>query len=475
MSLDAGFRRRLVSIVGDDGFFDDLVHRRVYDTDAYPLKSGLCDAVVLPRDAVEVQRVVLACIDAGVAFAPRGAGTGLSGGCVASAGVVQIGLARLRRIVSVDPLARLAVVEPGVVNQELSAEVARHGLEFAPDPSSQIACTVGGNFCENAGGPHTLKYGVTLGHVVAVRMIDPSGALVELRSTAAGGRGPDLLALHCGAEGTTGLVVELTLRLTPVPGHRRTFLALFADLDAAADAVTRIVRTGAVPAAMELVDRVMLDALEQAFGLSVSREAGAVLILEVDGEADTVGHEARLVEAACREAGALELEHARTADDRARLWRARKHAFGAVGRLAPDYATQDGVVPRAAVPQIVRCIAEAAHRHDLKIGIVLHAGDGNIHPAILYDRRDPAMVERALSASAEILARCIELGGTPTGEHGIGWEKRDYLPRLFSPAEMELMHEIRVALDPGGICNPGKVLPDGGGCGEARAVQGGAP
>jgi glycolate oxidase len=468
MTLELAFRHRLKSIVGDDGVFDDVVHRKVYSADAYPLKSAVPDAVVLPRNARQVQRVIFACRDAQIAFVARGAATGLSGGCVAGEGMIQIGFSRMRRILSVDPLARLAVIEPGVVNQELSDEVARHGLEFAPDPSSQIACTVGGNFAENAGGPHTLKYGVTLGHVVAAKMLDPAGGFVELRSTTAGAPGPDLLALHCGAEGTTGLVVELTVRLTPAPARRRTLLAIFADLDSAADAVTRIVRAGAVPAAMELVDRVMLDAVEEAFDLGVPSAAGAVLILEVDGEADAVAREARLVERACRQAGVLELEHARSAEDRARLWRARKHAFGAVGRLAPDYATQDGVVPRAAIPAIVRAVRDAAVRHQLRIGLVLHAGDGNIHPAILYDRRQPGQVERALGASADILGRCIELGGTPTGEHGIGWEKREFMSRLFSPTEIELMHEIRNAFDPQHACNPGKVLPEGGGCGEAR-------
>jgi glycolate oxidase len=461
-------RKRLLSIVGDDGFFDDPVHRHVYEADAYAFDAGAPDAVVLPRSAEEVQRVVRCCIESGISFAPRGSGTGLSAGCVAGEGSIQIGLARMRRIFRVDPLARRAVVEAGVINQELSDEVARHGLEFAPDPSSQIACTVGGNFAENAGGPHTLKYGVTFPHVLAARIVDPHGRIVELGSTTSGIHGPELLALHCGAEGTTGIVAELTVRLTPVPAARRTFLALFRSLGEAAEAVRKVVLTGAVPAAMELVDRIMLDAVEQAFGFAVPKEAAAVLILEVDGERDTVNRESTIVAEACDRAGAFRIEHAESEEERRRLWRARKHAFGAVGRLAPDYATQDGVVPRAAVPEIVRTIEEASRVHDLRIGTVVHAGDGNIHPAILYDRRDPALVERAFAASADILRRCIELGGTPTGEHGIGLEKRDYLPELFGPGEMELMAELRDALDPDHRANPGKVLPSGSGCGEAR-------
>ena len=304
-----------------------------------------------------------------------------------------------------------------------------------------------------------------------MKLVDAHGQIVDVESPTTGANGPDLLALHCGAEGTTGLVVELTVRLTPIPAERRTFLALFTSLTDAAEAVRKVVRTGAVPAAMELVDRIMLDAVEEAFGLSVAKEAAAVLILEVDGEADTVERESGLIEDACRSAGAIGLEHAQTEEDRARLWRARKHAFGALGRLAPDYATQDGVVPRVAVPAIVRTIENVAARYGLTIGTVLHAGDGNIHPAILYDRRDPKLVEKALSASREILHRCIELGGSPTGEHGIGLEKRDYLPQLFGPGEMALMRELREGLDPDHRCNPGKVLPTGSGCGEARLPE----
>lgn len=468
MTLMPALRQRLRSIVGEDGFFDDEIHRHVYEADAYAFDAGLPDAVVLPRGSEEVQRVVRACIEAGVSFSPRGSGTGLSAGCVAGEGSIQIGMARMRRILRVDPLARRAVVEAGVINQELSDEVARHGLEFAPDPSSQVSCTIGGNFAENAGGPHTLKYGVTLPHILAARMVDPHGNLVDVASPATGGPGPDLLAFHCGAEGTTGLAVELTVRLSPVPAARRTSLALFSSLSDAARAVREIVRTGAVPAAMELVDRVMLDALEEAFDLRVPAEAAAVLILEVDGEPDVVEREAEVVAKACHRSGALRLEQARNEEDRARLWRARKHAFGAVGRISPDYATQDGVVPREAVPAIVQTIEDVARAHDLTIGTVLHAGDGNIHPAILYDRRDPDLVRRALAASSDILHRCIELGGSPTGEHGVGLEKREYLRAMFGGAEIECMRELRTALDPDHRSNPDKVLPTGAGCGEAR-------
>ena len=398
----------------------------------------------------------------------RRAGTGLSGGCLALRGGVQIGLARLRRILEIDPLDRFARVEAGVVNLELDEACAPHGLGFAPDPSSQIACTVGGNFAENAGGPHTLKYGVTLPHVLAARVVTPEGEWLELGGESAAGPGIDLLALQCGAEGTLGIVTELTVRLVPHARALRTFSALFETIGDAARTVSELVRRGTVPAAMELIDRVMLDAVEEAFGLGLPRDVGAVLIIEVDGEADTVEHDTASVRTVCAANGVRELREAASSIERALLWRARKHAFGAVGRLAPDYATQDVVVPRACIPEIVEFIAETSRRWQLTIGTVIHAGDGNLHPAVLYDRADPELVRRALGAVGDIVARCLELGGSPTGEHGIGLEKRHTLPALFGPADLASMRAVRRALDPHDVCNPDKVLPAPGGCGESR-------
>lgn len=466
--IAASLRRALVAVCGDDAVFDDPTHRRVYEGDAYAFDAVPPAAVVLPHTQEQVREVVRRCVEHGVPFAPRGAGTGLSGGCLALRGGVQIGLARLRRILEIDPLERLARVEAGAVNLELDQACAAHGLGFAPDPSSQIACTVGGNFAENAGGPHTLKYGVTLPHVLGARVVTPDGEWLELGGESAAGPGIDLLALQCGAEGTLGIVTELTVRLVPRARALRTFLALFETLGDAARTVSELVRRGTVPAAMELIDRIMLDAVEEAFGLGLPRDVGAVLIIEVDGEPDTVEHDAHSVRTVCAMHHARELREAASVAERTALWRARKHAFGAVGRLSPDYATQDVVVPRARIPEIVAFIADTAERWQLTIGTVIHAGDGNLHPAVLYDRADPELVRRALGAVGDIVARCLELGGSPTGEHGIGLEKRHTLPALFGPADLDLMRAMRRALDPHDVCNPDKVLPAPAGCGESR-------
>lgn len=468
--LTPALRRALVAVCGEDGVFDDATHRRVYEGDAYAFDAVPPAAVVLPRTQDEVREVVRRCVEHGVAFAPRGAGTGLSGGCLALRGGVQIGMARLRRILEIDPLDRCARVEAGVVNAELDAASAVHGLGFAPDPSSQIACTVGGNFAENAGGPHTLKYGVTLPHVLGARIVTPEGEWLRLGGRHAAGPGIDLLALQCGAEGTLGIVTELTVRLSPRPRAVRTFLAVFESIGEAARTVSELVRRGTVPAAMELIDRVMLDALEQAFGLGLPTDAGAVLLIEVDGEADVVQADAHAVRDVCAQQNAREVREAVDAEERSMLWRARKHAFGAVGRISPDYATQDVVVPRAAIPAIVDFIGETARHWQLTIGTVIHAGDGNLHPAVLYDRADPELVRRALGAVGDIVARCLELGGSPTGEHGIGLEKRHTLPALFGPADLDAMRAVRRVLDPYDLCNPDKVLPAPAGCGETRAL-----
>lgn len=441
-------------------------YRRVYDSDAYPHEAAAPDVVALPRSQDELVAVVRACHELRLPFAPRGAGTGLAGGCVLPGGGVQIGVARLDRIVAVDPVARTAVVEPGVVNLALSRAVAQHGLHFAPDPSSQVAATIGGNVANNSGGPHTLKYGVTLPHVLGLRWVLPDGEVVELGGDGLPRGGIDLLGLACGSEGTLGIAARVTVRLTPLPDAVRTFLLVYDEVAQAARMVSRLIASGVVPAAMELIDQLMLGAVEDAFGFGFPRDAGAVLIVELDGAGpDVEAGAARLREVAA-EAGLRELREASGDDERAQLWKARKHAFGAIGRLAPNYATQDGVVPRARTPEIVARIAEVADRHGLRIGNVLHAGDGNIHPLILYDRKDPAQLEAALAACDDIMDACIALEGSPTGEHGIGLEKTRYMERLFGPDELEAMAELKAAFDPDGRCNPGKVLPAGGHCAE---------
>ena len=470
MALTREQRRQLVAILGEDGVLDDPTHRRIYDGDAYTLDRFTPDAIVLPREQDQVLEVVRWCNRHQIPYAPRGAGTGLSGGCLTLRGGLQIGLARMRRILEIDPFLRVARVEPGVVNLDLGIAAAAHGLTFAPDPSSQAACTLGGNFAGNSGGPHCLKYGVTLPHILGATVVTPEGELLKLGGRHDPGPGVDLLGLLVGSEGTAGLAVELTLRLTPLPKAVRTLLAVFPTVTAAAHSVSRVIARGVIPAAMELIDAVMIRAVERAFQLGFPQDAGAVLLIELDGAAEDLPAQERVVEEVCRQYGCRQLEVAKNERERALLWKARKHAFGAVGRISPDYATQDGVVPRAMVPAICDFIADAARRYGLTVGVVLHAGDGNIHPAILYDRRDADSVERALRVGGEILQACIDMGGSPTGEHGVGMEKREFLPLIFSADEMDAQRQIREALDSTGLCNPLKVLPTGGECAELRVA-----
>jgi len=471
VALPPELRRELLAILGEDGFFDDPVHRKVYDSDAYPHDRHRPDAIALPRTRQEVIELVRCCRRHDIPIAPRGAGTGLSGGAVPLEGGVQVGLARMRKILEIDSFQRLARVEPGVVNLELSRAAAGCGLHFAPDPSSQVACTLGGNFAGNSGGPHCLKYGVTLPHVLGAEIVTPEGDLLRLGGDHDAGEGADLLGLYIGSEGTGGIVVELTLRLVPLAPAVATFLVVFETIHDAATAVSRLVARGIVPAALELIDQMMMRAVEDAFGFGFPVDAGAVLIIEIDGPHEAMPVEGRRIEETCRQCGCRQFRTARDEEERAQLWKARKHAFGAVGRISPNFATQDGVVPRSELPRICEFLQEAGERHGVTVGVVLHAGDGNLHPVLLYDERDEDSVRRALAASRAIIAECVRLGGSPTGEHGIGLEKREFLPLVFGPWEMQLQGQLREALDPTGLCNPGKVLPSGG-CGEiGRAAR----
>lgn len=469
--LSPGRRSDLVAICGEDSVFDDPTHRRVYDSDAYSFAGIEPDAVVLPKDQETVRELVRWCLRESIPYVARGAGTGLSGGCLSSGGGIQIGTARLNRIVELDPFERWARVEPGVVNLQLDRAAAKHGLGFAPDPSSQGACTVGGNFAENSGGPHTLKLGVTLPHVLGARIVGDDGEFLELGGRHRPAAEVDLLALSVGAEGTCGIATELTLRLVPIPSSVETFLAVFDRIEDAAAAVSAMIAQGVVPAAMELIDQVMIRAVEEAFEFGFPLDADAVLLVEIDGDPLSVQHDASRARSILNDNDAREIRQAQSETERAQLWKARKHSFGAIGRMAPNYATQDGVVPRASVPDIVRKIRETSRASGIGIGTVIHAGDGNIHPCVLFDGRNEDEVERALAASYEILEECIRLEGSPTGEHGIGLEKREFLPRLFGPDDLEAMAEIRRAFDPRQLSNPDKVLPGAGGCGELRLTH----
>src|SRR6185369_7722041 len=392
-------------------------------------------------------RVVRVAADAGVPFVPRGAGTGLSGGCLPAEAPLVIGTSRMRAIRAIDVPNRRVVAEAGVVNAEVSRVVRVAGLQYAPDPSSQNACTIGGNVAENSGGPHTLKYGVTTNHVLAVELVLPDGEVVTLGDGIDDAFGYDLTGVVCGAEGTLGIVTAATLRLVPLPEAVTTMLGVFATVADATATVSAIIAAGVVPAALEMMDRTIVAAVEAAYHVGFPTDAGAVLIIEIDGPAAGLDAIALRLEAICREHGATQVRRAADEAERAALWKSRKRAFGAVGRLAPNYCTQDGVVPRTRLPEILERICEIGARYAVRVGNVFHAGDGNIHPVILYDERDAAETARVLEAGREILAACVALGGSVTGEHGIGVEKIAELGLTFSPDDLAVMRAVRSAFD----------------------------
>jgi glycolate oxidase subunit GlcD len=450
----------LEQVVGREACLSRAEELFVYEVDGTTLHAARPSAVVLPRDRSEIQRVVQVCRAHGVPFVPRGAGTGLSGGAIAARGAVVIECSRMDRILRVVPEDRLAVVQPGVVNADLSKAVAVHGLHYAPDPSSQAACTLGGNVAENSGGPHTLKYGTTTDHVLALEVVLPDGELVRLGTASGAAAGYDLVGAFVGSEGTLGIVTEITVRLTPRPERVETLLGIFPDVVAACRAVGGILRSGLLPASLEIVDQRTIAAVEaSAYAAGLPTDAGAVLLVELDGPACAVPGEVLRARELCAASGASSVEVARDEEERLRFWRARKGAFGAMGRLAPDLYVHDAVVPRNVLPEILAKVCEIGDRYRLRLSNVFHAGDGNLHPNISFDRRDADELARVVAAGEEILRTCVEAGGVITGEHGIGTEKRDYMGLLFGEGDLEAMRRLRDAFDPDGVCNPEKILP----------------
>ena len=431
-----------------------------YRSDGLPTHESTPGLVVLPGSRDEVIAVVRLLHHQGVPFVARGAGTGLSGGALADAAAVIVTLTRLNRIISIDPAHRRAVVEPGVVNARLSEAALVHGLQYAPDPSSQSACTVGGNVAENAGGPHCLKYGVTTNHVMMVEVLLSDGTLVTLGSPQGEPWGPDLVGLFVGSEGMFGIALEITVRLVPLPASIVTLLADFPAVRAASQAVSAIIASGIVPAALEMMDRSCVAAVEASiYAAGYPVDAAAVLLVELDGGVLSVEAESAAVKELLRMNGARSVQVAATPGDRARLWQGRKKAFGAMGRLAPDLAVQDAVVPRSALPDILDRISEIRDRHGLVISNVFHAGDGNLHPNISYDRRDPALAARVRTANREIMEACMAVGGSITGEHGVGSDKIDYMDQMFDASTLAAMCDLRRVFDPEERSNPGKVIP----------------
>jgi glycolate oxidase len=456
---------QLRRLVGDDSVLaahSDLV---VYECDGFVIEKNCPDVVVFPRTTADVAAIVRLCNEHDVPFLPRGAGTSLAGGCLPVGGGVMIVLTRMKQILEINLRDRYAVVQPGVVNVWLTNALKGTGYHYAPDPSSQGACTIGGNVATNSGGPHTLKYGVTVNHTLGIEAVMADGSIVQFGGPAEDYSGLDLTGTLVGSEGTLAIVTKAWVRLTKNPEGVRTLLGVFDSVDDATNSISEIIGAGIVPAALEMMDQGILEAVEAAFHFGFPLDAQAILLMEVDGlEAGLDAQRDRIIEL-CMQCGAREVRQARDAQERLLLWKSRKQAFGAVGRLSPSYCTQDGVVPRTKLPHILRRIIEIGNKYSVRIVNVFHAGDGNIHPILLFDERDVDQVHRVLEASGEILDECIACGGSVTGEHGIGVEKISFMRKLFTDDDLAAMAKLRDAFNPEKRLSPAKMLPTAGACG----------
>ena len=461
MSIPDATVQSLEAIVGSRWVRRSLAELETYAADALPTKRRRPGIVVLPGNREEVAAVVRTLAETGVPFVARGAGTGLSGGAIASPDSVLIVLTRLNRILAIDPRNRTATVEPGVVNDRLTAAAAPHGLHYAPDPSSQTVCTIGGNVAENAGGPHCLKYGVTSNHILALEVVLPDGSVTTLGSPSGEAWGPDLVGLFVGSEGCFGIATAVTVRLTPAPTVVQTFLADFPSMSAAGASVSAIIASGIVPAALEMMDRNCIRAVEASiYAAGYPTDAAAVLLVELDGrEEAAVAEDADEVRRLLEQHGARTVRRATDSATRARLWHGRKKAFGAMGRISRDLVVQDTVVPRSTLPALLEEVERIGNRFGITISNVFHAGDGNLHPNINFDSRNAAEVERVEEAAAAIMHACVAAGGTVTGEHGVGLDKIRYLPLIFDENTLGAMRAVRRVFDPMDVANPGKVLP----------------
>ncbi|HXZ29026.1 MAG TPA: FAD-linked oxidase C-terminal domain-containing protein [Terriglobales bacterium] len=463
----AALVRQLRKILGDDG----VLHRRedllLYEYDA-GFSRGLPGAVLFPRTTAQVVEIMKLANQAGVSVVPRGAGTGLSGGAISRDAGLILAFSRMNCILEIDLASQRAVVQPGVVNLELTRAVEREGYYFAPDPSSQKACTIGGNVAENSGGPHTLAYGVTVNHVTGLEVVLPDARVLHLGGKAAHAAGYDLTGFFVGSEGTLGIATVITVKLTRLPESAATLLGIYNTIDDAANTVVAITAAGITPAALEMLDGWTLRVVEEAAHAGYPLDSGAVLLIEVEGLREAVEEQAAAIERVCLQQKAREVRRARSAAERELLWKGRKNAFASLGRLSSSYYTQDGVVPRTKIPQTLRFVDEVGKKYGLRIGNIFHAGDGNLHPCILFDVRDKQQTARTLAAGRDILEYCISLGGTLTGEHGIGMEKSNFMPMLFSEENMEVMQALRQAFNPRGLLNPMKLLPTTRGCRELR-------
>ena len=465
MLADQDLIKELEAIVGEMYLVHDPTDLFVYEYDGY-VDKALPVAVVLPASTEEVSGVVKAARRHGVPVIPRGAGTGLSGGAIASRGGIVIALTRMTGILEIDVENQLAVVEPGVVNVNLTAAASKHGLYYAPDPSSQKACSIGGNVAENSGGPHCLAYGVTTNHVLGMEVVMADGSVQWMGGKTRETPGYDLRGILVGSEGTLAIVTKVVVRLLRQPEAVKTLLAVFKELDDASAAVSDIIAAGIIPAALEMMDSQCIEAVEPAVNAGYPAGAGAVLLVEVDGLKEAVEEEAAEVEQVCHRHNPMEIRTATGDDERERLWSGRKGVLGALGRLAPNYLLVDGTIPRTRLVEVLSRVREISERYGLPIANLLHAGDGNLHPCVLFDERKPGDTERTLEIGGEILKLCLDVGGVLSGEHGIGLEKQEYMDLMFTDEDLEAMAGLKPAFATEDLFNPGKVFPTGASCGD---------
>ncbi|MDR7274906.1 FAD-linked oxidase C-terminal domain-containing protein [Catenuloplanes atrovinosus] len=466
MDALAAVTDRVRALLPERSVITDRARLRTYECDGLAHHRVVPGLVVLPDTVEQIAAIVAECARHRVPFVARGSGTGLSGGALPHAEGVLIVTSRLRRILAVRPEDERVVVEPGVINLDVTRAAAPYGYHYAPDPSSRQICSIGGNVAENSGGAHCLKYGFTAGHVMAVDLVTPDGGQVTLGTEAPDAPGYDLLGTVIGAEGTLGVVTAVTVRLTRDPEAVTTLLAAFTGTDDAGAATSAILAAGIVPAAIEMMDALAIEAAEAATACGYPAGAGAVLIVELDGPAADVHAELAVVTRLCERSGAFVLRVAADDTERELIWKGRRSGFAAVGRISPDYIVQDGVIPRTALPEVLRAIAELSADTGVRVANVFHAGDGNLHPLVLFDSAVPGQEDRAEEVSGAILDLCVAHGGSITGEHGVGSDKARYLPRMFTDADLDTMQLVRCAFDPDGIANPGKIFPTPRLCGE---------
>ncbi|WHY74804.1 FAD-binding oxidoreductase [Fictibacillus enclensis] len=462
--------KNLARIVGDRSILHHKEDLLAYDCDGFTIHKYLPKAVVFPKDTLEVARLVNYCSDNGLPFLARGAGTGLSGGAIPVNGEVVISLVKMKKLLSVDYENRRAVVEPGFVNLKLTNSISDKGYYYAPDPSSQYCCTIGGNVAENAGGAHCLKYGVTTNHILGLEVVLPNGEIIEIGNNGVpDAPGYDLLGLITGSEGTLGIVTKITVRILKNPEAKQTVLAYFNDVSDGSHAVSDIISAGIVPAALEMMDKTAIEGVEAAaFPVGHPRDIEALLLIEVDGISAGIDEQISQILDVCKNRNVREVKVAQDEAERARWWANRKTGFGAMGAISPDYLVQDGVIPRSRLPEVLNRINQISEESGLRIANIFHAGDGNLHPLVLFDARIPGQTELAIAAGSACLQACADVGGTITGEHGVGIEKREEMRFVFTDEEIQAQTDIREVFNPGNLLNAGKLFPSPGRCAEVK-------